>query len=107
MNIITGGLGKDTLTGGLGSDIFKFGSLADSSISASATDLITDFEHGLDKIDLSAINLNAAGQDAIANLTISTSNGFTTIQGKDGNADFKIDLKGSIVLDSGDFVFHN
>ena len=106
-DIITGGLGKDTLTGGLGSDIFKFGSLADSSISASATDLITDFEHGSDKIDLSAINLNATGQDSIANLTISTSNGFTTIQGKDGNTDFKIDLKGSIALDSGDFAFHN
>ena len=104
-DIINGGLGKDTLTGDLGSDIFKFGSLADSSISAS--DLITDFEHGLDRIDLSAINLNAAGQDVIGNLTISTSNGFTTIQGKDGNADFKIDLKGSIVLDIGDFIFHN
>jgi Ca2+-binding RTX toxin-like protein len=62
---IFGGNGKDTLTGGTGgdhlyggpdADVFKFNSTTDLSTSLSNTDIIFDFEKGVDKIDLSAID---------------------------------------------------
>ncbi len=49
-----GGLGADTLTGGAGADVFKYYSALDAS-PAYGTDLITDFQVGRDKIDLSRI----------------------------------------------------
>src|SRR5436190_4327140 len=52
---IVGGGGGDTLTGNGGSDTFKYTSLADSQPGAGHFDTITDFVHGTDKIDLTAI----------------------------------------------------
>lgn len=49
-NILTGGLGADTLTGGAGSDIFAF-----VEIDQGVTDRILDFTPGVDKIDLSIL----------------------------------------------------
>lgn len=46
-----GALGTDTLTGGEGSDAFRFNSVLDGSINI---DRITDFESGVDRIELSA-----------------------------------------------------
>lgn len=53
---ITGGWGKDILTGGRGADSFIFRSVSESAASVKAADVITDFERGKDKIDLSAID---------------------------------------------------
>jgi serralysin len=55
---IVGGIGRDTLTGGAEKDTFIFGTLADSGIDAATRDLITDFKHLTDKIDVSAIDPN-------------------------------------------------
>lgn len=49
---IIGGLGDDTMTGGSGSDVFKF------TTAFSSGDRITDFQSGVDKIDLSELNIN-------------------------------------------------
>ena len=52
---LIGGLGADTLTGGAGRDIFKFGIVqffSDGGIGPGKRDVITDFHHGQDKIDL-------------------------------------------------------
>lgn len=49
---LNGGLGRDTMTGGAGADVFEFLSPAESSPGANR-DVITDFEDGKDKIDLS------------------------------------------------------
>src|SRR5262249_33307937 len=62
-NVMVGGLGADTLTGGAGADTFKFTSMKDSvndttSAGQPKWDVITDFEHGTDKIDLSKIDAN-------------------------------------------------
>ncbi len=53
-DILNGGGGGDTLTGGLGSDTFLYAAASDSN--ASGRDLITDFETGVDRVDLSALN---------------------------------------------------
>ena len=50
---LNGGRGSDILTGGHGADTFVFG------LSAS-TDIITDFEDGVDRIDLRAYGLSAS-----------------------------------------------
>lgn len=61
---IDGGSGQDKLTGGLGADVFVFVSVADSA--ANKSDKIMDFQTGIDRIDLSAIDANAheAGNQA-------------------------------------------
>jgi Ca2+-binding RTX toxin-like protein len=45
-DVLVGGLDGDTLTGGQGADLFIYQSTSDG------TDFITDFEHGIDRIDL-------------------------------------------------------
>ena len=51
---LVGGLGTDTLTGGAGADLFQFVSNGDSPVGL-GRDVITDFQQGSDKIDLSAL----------------------------------------------------
>lgn len=52
--------GLDTLTGGSGADRFVFTRIIDSGATAATADRITDFEAGLDVIDLTAIDAVAA-----------------------------------------------
>jgi len=54
-DLLVGGTGADWLTGGAGSDLFVFASAADTG------DWVFDFQSGVDKLDLSAFHLNAAG----------------------------------------------
>jgi Ca2+-binding RTX toxin-like protein len=52
---LIGGVGPDTMTGGAGADIFRFGGLdsrAKVPVSDTNGDVVTDFERGQDKIDL-------------------------------------------------------
>lgn len=56
-DLLEGGTGADTLTGGAGADIFVFGALdARSRLPVYDTqgDVVTDFEGGTDRLDLSA-----------------------------------------------------
>jgi hypothetical protein len=86
-DILNGGVGTDTLTGGTGNDrfIFRFG-----QSSLTATDRITDFAIGTDKIDLltqSGLATNApsaftrAVDSAAANLTTVVNNVFIDANG--------------------------
>nr|WP_310522979.1 calcium-binding protein [Polymorphobacter sp.] len=54
-DIITGGAGADTLTGGKGADRFVITGFADSSANAGGQDRLTDFQSGIEKLDLSAL----------------------------------------------------
>ena len=58
-DILTGGLGKDTMTGGAGADDFDFNSVAEIGKGATR-DIIRDFVHLIDDIDLSTIDANGA-----------------------------------------------
>jgi Ca2+-binding RTX toxin-like protein len=58
-DLLIGGQGADQLTGGFGADRFVFNERADSGLNASDRDVINDFQRGLDKIDVSAMDAHA------------------------------------------------
>lgn len=116
-----GGGGADILTGGTGADRFIFKTLDDSTSAASGRDTITDFAHGIDTIDLHAMDANIRAKDDQAfhfigaqdfhhkagELHFVRTSGDTVLQGDvngDGKADFAITLTGHISLNSGDFA---
>lgn len=52
-DVLSGGLGNDTMTGGAGADLFAI-------TAGDGTDEITDFEDGIDRLDLSSMDKTAA-----------------------------------------------
>ena len=117
---IVGGAGADLLTGGVGHDTFKFTSALDSLKKASLRDVILDFKHGADKVDLTDIDAMAGGtvNDAFkwigtkafhhneGELRYEKAGGkvvaYADING-DGKADFSIAFDGLSKLAKGDF----
>jgi Ca2+-binding RTX toxin-like protein len=117
---IHGGSGADTITGGSGADLFVYKALFDSK--PTSGDVITDFVHGVDKMDLSAIdaNVNVSGNSAFTyvgenafsghagELRVDHSDSTKTIVSGDVNgdkvADFSVTLTGHIDLTSSDFI---
>jgi Ca2+-binding RTX toxin-like protein len=59
---LIGGLGTDLLRGGSGKDFFRFETTDDSTTPAGREDKIADFQIGLDKIDVSAIDANEGAE---------------------------------------------
>ncbi|MBK8117269.1 MAG: hypothetical protein IPK44_23555 [Candidatus Accumulibacter sp.] len=59
-DLLTGGVGRDVLTGGAGSDTFDFNVLSEMGLTSTTWDVINDFVHSLDKIDVSTLDANAA-----------------------------------------------
>ena len=119
-----GDAGRDLLVGGSGKDTFFFAK-GDSGASAATSDVIGDFTQGLDHIDLSRIDTNAAlggsqpflfvGEAAFSadaskvagELRFGQQNGTTYVEGDtnhDGKADFMLVLKGTVDLTASDFL---
>ena len=114
---LTGGAGRDRLTGGDGADVFVFGKITETGKTSTTRDVITDFQSGIDDIDLQAIDANTArtGNQAF---TFIGSNAFSSTAGElrfaggvisgdvngDGRADFQIGLTGVSALAAGDFI---
>ena len=113
------------MTGGSGRDIFDFNSIRETGYGRAAPDVISDFHHGQDKIDLSGIDARSrmAGNQAFSymgerafsghagELTIrhygSGSHATTSILADvngDSHADMQIRLSGHINLTRGDFI---
>ncbi len=63
---LVGGLGRDRMTGGSGIDLFRYVSAADTGTAANTRDVISDFAHLVDEIDLSALDAStrAMGNNA-------------------------------------------
>ncbi len=53
---LRGGLGRDYLYGGVNNDIFDFNAVTESGLTVATRDVIADFVHLQDKIDLSTID---------------------------------------------------
>jgi serralysin len=126
-DLLIGGLGHDMLTGGAGNDIFDFNSVDESPVGAGLRDIITDFQSGQDKIDLSSLDADPTRKGDQAFRFIGTqnfdgkagelhyqtfdqpgtANDITIISGDingDKIADFEIELSGILKLASGDFL---
>ncbi len=125
-DILIGGDDGDTMTGGAGADIFRLLAAGDSARSGSDRDTITDFQRGVDRIDLSAIDaINSASGNQSFTLRSGAGASFTgagqlrfafeTINGvahtvvygntNSGNsADFSIALVGRHDLTVADFI---
>ena len=112
---------SDVLTGGAGNDRFDFNAIGETSKAAATRDVVTDFSHGHDKIDLATIDARttAAGNQAFkfiaqqafhhkaGELHVVKLAGHSVVEGDvngDGHADFQIDLKGLVSLTAIDFV---
>ncbi|MBB4525253.1 UNVERIFIED_ORG: Ca2+-binding RTX toxin-like protein [Rhizobium sophorae] len=127
-DVLIGGAGKDIMTGGIGEDTFILKAPTETG-SGLNRDGITDFQHGVDKIDISAIDANgsAAGNgtfhfQAQENALFDhkagalawhyddhagTASDVTVIQADmngDGIHDFEVQLKGLVHLGAGDFL---
>ena len=114
-DFLVGGGGADVLTGGNGSDNFRYSAVSES-IPGTTKDTISDFQSGVDVIDLFTIDANTglAGNQAFAFI----GNAAFTAAGQvryDGGlfeanvngvltADFQIQLSGAPVLVGSDIV---
>jgi Ca2+-binding RTX toxin-like protein len=113
-DILDGGAGKDVMTGGSGKDVFVFQSASDITANG-ASDTITDFTSGFDKIDLSAIydtvlfgGFTFGSSTLKANgVSVYSLGGKTFVVGditNDGIADFSVELSGTQRLKASDFI---
>ena len=113
-DVLTGGsFGSDSMTGGLGADRFDFQTV-DDSLNTLAADVITDFETGVDKIDLTDVLAGAfvfMGGEALsltdASIRVTTVGGNTVVLvDLDHNriADMRITLTGLVALVETDFL---
>ena len=119
-NWFQGGNGKDTFTGGGGRDLYDFNKVAESGVGGSNRDVITDFQHLTDKLDLAGIDADPtiAGDQAFRFVGRSglgtspgtggffTSGGNTIVQASndaDNTAEFQIQLTGPITITAEDF----
>jgi D-alanyl-D-alanine carboxypeptidase len=126
-DFLSGGNGRDFLTGGAGRDVFDFDSVWETGKTDTTRDVITDFTHGQDVIDLSGIDAHShrrGNQDFhfIGDAAFSGKSGQlhyyvldeagsasdrTIIEGDingDGKADFQIEVSGLHHFGCGDFI---
>jgi len=125
-DLVVGGLGTDAMTGGVGNDRFDFNSTAEIGNGATR-DVIADFGHLIDKIDLATIDANGAAAGHAFSFLATKGAAFTGVAGQlrwfqqdsannasdctivegdiDGNrfADFQIQLAGLKTLTAADF----
>jgi serralysin len=128
-DLLRGMGGADQLWGGAGKDIFDFDAASDIKKAAGKRDIVKDFEHGKDKIDLSTIDANGlVGGDQKFKFKAAEGSAFTHVAGQliwdqkdvagtshdmtlvsgdingDGVADFTLELSGLVNLTKGDFI---
>lgn len=99
-DVIIGGTGVDKLWGGADRDVFTYVSRADSGVGLGARDIIGDFQHGYDRIDLHSLNVSA-GMIKLSGWYGGTSAATAYAQllqidfDNDGRADLEIQLNGT------------
>ncbi len=125
---ITGGLGRDVMIGGADRDVFDFNLRTESGVTSTTRDIIMDFRHLVDDIDLRTIDASTllAGNNnfiwrGTGEFTTSkagevrfqkfnnagTTNDYTIVYGDtdgDTTSEFQIKLTGLVNLTSADFI---
>ena len=120
-DVLIGGMSRDFLTGGTGHDTFDFNFSRETGTTAVTRDVITDFTHGQDHIDLKTIDAGTHHSGNQSFHFIGTQ-GFhhnegelrykvvasgVIIQGDtngDGHADFSVQADGLAALLKNDFI---
>ncbi len=101
-DVLNGGSGNDYLNGGKGNDVFV--------VNRDGTDVIADFQSGVDKIDVSGLGISSHALKA-REITFTQSGGSTTVHFLDsaGNIITTITLQNFTqgFLNEGDFIFAN
>lgn len=111
-----GGRGRDVISGGADSDVFVFRTRPDAGI-GQGRDVITDFQQGLDRIDLSVLDgdLTRAGNQgfdfigggrfsATAGELNYRSNVLSADVNGDARVDFQIEIENGVALSAADFI---
>lgn len=108
---ISGGLGRDVMTGGTGADAFIFASAAEIG-NGTSRDIITDFQPGLDDIDLRAVQPggsyigSAAFTGTAGEVSYIQSTGIVSGDTNgDGVADWSLNITNKAPLIADDFLF--
>lgn len=109
-DLLNGGGGVDQLTGGAGADLFRFSAQTHSFTTGSQYDRITDFEDGVDAIDLTGLGfttLRASGntQAGELRLTYSSTSNRTLVKSDQVDFSFYLDGDRRADLDNSDFIF--
>ncbi len=127
-DILTGGTGQDIMYGGAGLDDFDFNSYLETGKTAATRDIIKDFVHLQDDIDLSTIDANGSAAGHTFKFLAAKGAAFTGVKGQlhwlqinvavtasdktiiegdingDRKADFQIELTGLKTLTAVDFI---
>ncbi|MEO1734186.1 MAG: M10 family metallopeptidase C-terminal domain-containing protein, partial [Pseudomonadota bacterium] len=113
---LIGGLGTDEMAGDYGSDVFVFNEVSEMGRGATR-DVLTDFQRGMDLIDVSAISSGAFSFVGLSGFTSSgtmeisfrlLAGGTTALvefdENGNGNANGQLLLRGVTDLDAADFI---
>ena len=128
IDTVDGGPGRDTLTGGADSDTFDFNAAAETGLTDATCDVVIDFTHLVDRIDVSTIDASSilpdnnafawAGSGGFSTSSAGqlrfkkfdnpgTTYDYTMVYGDtdaDVASEFEIRLTGLVTLAPGDFV---
>ena len=85
-DVLIGDAGADTLTGGAGADTFRY--LATADTASGSGDYITDFQTGVDRLDLNALSTTQ--------LSLVRSGSYTTLYGTAGGTGIQITTSGDL-----------
>src|SRR3954454_6513558 len=123
-DVLVGGIGADTLTGdipgGKEADTFRYFNTGDSGVGLGHRDVVTDFQHGVDKLDLHSVDAKAgtsgdqaftfvggAGFSAEGQARAFFEGDHTVVQlntGGANGAESEIQLAGHVTVSAGDLV---
>ncbi len=118
-DVLSGGAGNDTLTGGAGADVFSWDALAHNPIpngplsphyvvaQPSYHDVITDFQAGSDKLDLSALLSSLGFQPLSKNPARNDISKFLSVEQKGMDTVLHIDLDGATGLAEQSILLQN